>query len=142
MCVLSCFSHVQLFATPQTVAHQAPLSMGFSRPECWSGLPFPSPGDLLHPGIKPTSLMSSPLAGRVFTTSATWEAHKQWFSLLVLSKVMKEVKSVRPIRSGRKPPPRWKGGGESTILLATHFFFLFYRYKCKYVKHLRTPTNL
>ena len=42
-------------ATPWTVAHQAPLSMGFSRQECWSGLPFPSPGDLPNPGIEPRS---------------------------------------------------------------------------------------
>ena len=48
-------SHVQLFATPWTVAHQAPLSMEFSRQEYWSGLPFPSPGDLLDPGIEPGS---------------------------------------------------------------------------------------
>ena len=46
---------VCLFATPWTVAHQAPLSMGFSRQEYWSGLPFPSPGDLPNPGIKPRS---------------------------------------------------------------------------------------
>ena len=46
-------SHVQLFATLWTIAHQAPLSMGFPRQEYWSGLPFPSPGDLPHPGIKP-----------------------------------------------------------------------------------------
>ena len=45
-------SHVRLFATPWTVAHQAPLSMGFSRQEYWSGLPFPSPGDLPSPGIE------------------------------------------------------------------------------------------
>ena len=49
---LSC---VQLFATPWTVAHQAPLSMGFSRQEYWSGLPFPFPGDLPDPGIEPRS---------------------------------------------------------------------------------------
>ena len=49
---LSC---VRLFATPWTVAYQAPLSMGFSRQECWSGLPFPSPGDLPNPGIEPRS---------------------------------------------------------------------------------------
>ena len=49
-------SHVQLFATPWTVAHQAPLSMAFSRQEYWSGLPFPSPGDLPDPGIKLASL--------------------------------------------------------------------------------------
>ena len=48
-------SHVRLFATPWTVARQAPLSMRFSRQECWSGLPFPSPGDLPDPGIEPGS---------------------------------------------------------------------------------------
>ena len=48
-------SHVQLFATSWTVAYQAPLSMGFCRQECWSGLLFPSPGDLPDPGIKPGS---------------------------------------------------------------------------------------
>ena len=46
-------SHVQLFATPWTVVYQAPLFMGFSRQECWSGLPFPPPGDLPDPGIEP-----------------------------------------------------------------------------------------
>ena len=46
---------LRLFATPWTVAYQAPLSMGFSRQERWSGLPFPSPGDPLDPGIKPRS---------------------------------------------------------------------------------------
>ena len=50
--LLSC---VRLFATPWTIAHQAPLSMGFSRQEFWSGLPFPSPGDLPNPGIEPRS---------------------------------------------------------------------------------------
>ena len=49
------FSRVQLFATPWTVAHQAPPSMGFSRQEYWSGLPFLSPGDLPNPGIEPRS---------------------------------------------------------------------------------------
>ena len=48
-------SPVRLFATPWTVAHQAPPSMGFSRQEYWSGLPFPSPGDLPDPGIEPRS---------------------------------------------------------------------------------------
>ena len=46
-------SPVQLFATPRTVAHQAPLSMEFSRQEYWSGLPFASPGDLPYPGVEP-----------------------------------------------------------------------------------------
>ena len=48
-------SRVRLFATPWTVAYQAPPSMRFSRQECWSGLPFPSPGDLPDPGIEPRS---------------------------------------------------------------------------------------
>ena len=48
-------SHVLLFATPWTIAHQIPLSMGFSRQEYWSGLSFPSPGDLPNPGIEPQS---------------------------------------------------------------------------------------
>ena len=71
LCMCCHFSRVQLFATSWTVARQAPLSMGFSRHEYWSGLPFPSPGDLPDPGIKPASLS---LAGGFFTTSATWEA--------------------------------------------------------------------
>ena len=73
VCVQS-LSHVQLLAAAWTVARQAPLSMGFSSQEYWSGLPFPTPGDLPNPGIKPTSLVSSALAGRFFTTSATWGA--------------------------------------------------------------------
>ena len=47
--------HFRLFATPWTVVYQAPPFMGFSRQECWSGLPFPSQGDLPHPGIDPRS---------------------------------------------------------------------------------------
>ena len=56
-------SHVQLFATPWTIARQAPMSMEFSRQEYWSGLSFPTPGDLPNLGIKPTSLSSPVLAG-------------------------------------------------------------------------------
>ena len=54
-CVLSSFSHIRLFATLWTLAHQAPPSMEFSRQQYWSGLPFPSPGDLPNPGIEPRS---------------------------------------------------------------------------------------
>ena len=74
VCVLRRFSHVQLFVSPLTVAHQAPLSMGFSRQEYWSGLPCPLPGNLPNPGIEPTSLTSPALADGFFTTSTTWEA--------------------------------------------------------------------
>ena len=64
--MLSRFSHVRLFATPWTVAHQVPLSMGFFRQEYWSGLPFPPPGDLSDPGIEPASLASQALRGGIF----------------------------------------------------------------------------
>ena len=60
-CVLSHFSPVQLFATPWTAVHQAPLSMESSRQEYWSGLPCPSPGDLPDPGVEPVSPEASAL---------------------------------------------------------------------------------
>ena len=72
-CVLNHFSRFQLFMTLWTIARQAPLSMGFSRQECWSGLPFPPLWDLPDPGIEPTSLGSPALAGGFFTSSASWE---------------------------------------------------------------------
>ena len=65
-------SRVQLFCDPWTVAHQAPLSMRFPRQEYWSGLPIPSPGDLLNPGTEP---ISPALAGRFFTT----EPFSKWW---------------------------------------------------------------
>ena len=74
--MLSFLSHVQLFATMYTVAHQAPLSIEFSRQERQSGLSCPPPGDLPHPRIQPVSLRSPALAGEFFTTSATWEVPK------------------------------------------------------------------
>ena len=73
-CMLSHFSHVWLFVTWWTVACQAPLFMGSSRQECWSGLPCPPPGNLLNPGIKIASPMSPALADRFFIISTTWEA--------------------------------------------------------------------
>ena len=68
--ILSC---IQLFVTPWTVAYQVSLSMEFYRQEYHSGLPFPTPGYLPHPGIKPSSLASSALAGRFFPTDNTQE---------------------------------------------------------------------
>ena len=66
--------HVQLFATPWTTAHQAPLSIGFSRQEYWSELPCPSPSDLPDSGSNPCLVYLPALAGGFLTTSATWEA--------------------------------------------------------------------
>ena len=64
-------------ATLWTVAHQAPLSMGLSRKEYWSGLLGPPLGDPSHPGIEPVSLMSPEQAGMLFATSATWKAQSK-----------------------------------------------------------------
>ena len=68
-------SRVRLFVTPWTVTYQAPRSMGFSRQEHWSGLPFPSPGDLSDPGIDPMSLESPALVGGLFTTVPPGDPH-------------------------------------------------------------------
>ena len=85
---------------------------GILRQEYWSGLPFPSPGDLPDPGIKPTSLMSPALAGGFFTTSATWEVQ-------VSAKSESEVTQSCPILCdpwtiAYKVPPPWNYPGEST----------------------------
>ena len=73
VCVLSC---VQLFVTPWTVAYQSLLSMGFHRQEYRKGLPFPTPGNLSHPGIKPESLLSPALTDGFFTNFLTWETKR------------------------------------------------------------------
>ena len=74
LCILSCFSHVQLFMIQWNYSPRAPLSVGFSRQEYWNGLPCPSSGNLPNSGTEPTSLKSSALIRRFFTTRAIWEA--------------------------------------------------------------------
>ena len=70
VCLCSCvLSHAQLFGPPWTAARKAPLFMGLPSQEYWSGLPFPSPGDLPNPGIKPSSPLSSALQTDRFFTS-------------------------------------------------------------------------
>ena len=71
--ILSCSSHVQLFVTSQTVAHQVPRSMGFPRQEHWSGLPCPPLRDLPDPGVEPASLCLLHRQTDFFITSTTWE---------------------------------------------------------------------
>ena len=87
--VPSHFSCVWLFVTLRTVACQAPLSMGFSRQEYWSGLACPFPGNLPDPGIEPVSLMSPALAGVFFTTATTSEAlfHDSWITEFLFFKL-------------------------------------------------------
>ena len=88
MCVLSCFSGVRLFVTLWTVAGQAPLSMGFSWQEYWSGLPFPSPGDLLDPGIEP---MSPAMAGGFFTTEPPGEHNYKYSKMKSIPAKLKSL---------------------------------------------------
>ena len=73
--LLSCFSRVQLCATPETAAHQAALSLGFCRQEHWSGLPFPSPEDLPDLGIKPRS---SALQADALTSEPQGKLKERW----------------------------------------------------------------
>ena len=89
-----------LRAKSWATAHQAPLSMGFSRQEHWSGLAFPSPGDLPDPGIEPMSLMSPTLAGRYFTTLPPWEATPSYG----LANSMSSIFSVHPECNHFSPP--------------------------------------
>ena len=70
--VLSRFNVSDSFVSPWTVTSQTPVSVGVSRQECWSGLPFPPPGDLPDSGTEPVSLLSSALAAGFFTSSTTW----------------------------------------------------------------------
>ena len=80
--MLTCFSCFLVFATLWIIVHQAPLSMGFSRQEYWSGLSCLPPGDPPDLGIKPASLTSPALAGKFFTTSPTWEAQEIVYNIL------------------------------------------------------------
>ena len=93
--LLSCFSHDRLFATPWTVAHQAPLYRAFSRQEQWSGLPCLSPGDLPDPGIEPVSPVAPALQadslllshGEVLIRTSHWS---EWPSLKMLERLWRK----------------------------------------------------
>ena len=87
MCVLS-LCYVQHFATPGTVARQAPLSMGFPRQEHWSGLSFLTPEDLPNPEIKPVSLLSLALVGGFLTTAPPWKPILYWPSSILQTLVL------------------------------------------------------
>ena len=96
--------------TPWPAALQAPLSVGFSRQEHWSGLPFPPPGDLPDPGVEPASLTSAALAIGLFTASATWEAQ-----FLEIGRIQKGEEGVMcdPVK-GQGVASRAAGGLEGT----------------------------
>ena len=116
MCVCSVASVV----TPWTVTLHAPLSVGFSRKDYWSGLPCPPPGTLPDPGIEPTSLMSPVLAGGFFTPIAIWEAHttvymcpNSWKYILKMDEIYCMYSLYICIE---KCTFVWEAGGKSTII--------------------------
>ena len=94
MCVCS-ISSVVSEVTLWSVGHKAPLSMGFSRQECWSVLPFPTPGALPHLWIEPKSPVSPALAGGFFTTSATWEAPDLFHSRIYKAAVIYQALDIK-----------------------------------------------
>ena len=94
-------SRVRLFATPWTVAYQAPLSMRFSRQEYWSGLPFPSPGDLPDPGIEPRS---PALESDALTSEPPGKPHIRGWIL-----VSREKSRTLPVRKRRVVGGTWWG---------------------------------
>ena len=109
-------SRVWPFVSPWATACQAPLSREFSRQEYWSGLPFPSPGDLPNPGIKPMSPASSALAGRFFTTEVPgnpkatwvpWKSKETIFPCPEHSKIVTEYASYQLIESQRQIHTFW-----------------------------------
>ena len=94
-------SRVRLFATPWTVAYKAPLSMEFSRQEYWSGLPFPSPGNLPYPGIEPGSpaLQADPLPSES-PGKESWVPKNWCFWTVVLEKTLEsplDCKEIQPV---------------------------------------------
>ena len=92
------FNLVQLFATLRTFACQAPLFVGFSRQEYWSGLPNPPPANLPNPVTEPMSLTSLELAGGFFITGNTWEA-EEWVVNASAEDRWKEMISFKKIQS-------------------------------------------
>ena len=129
MCACMCaqsLSSVQFFVTPRTASSQAPLSIEFSRQEHWSELPFPTPGDLPDPGIKPWSPASSALAGGFFTTEPPRKYELiQWYNSHKVSRDIEEtISQLNQIDTYRI----CHLSAEKHILLFTNVdHFLFYK---------------
>ena len=129
MCVLSCLSHVRLFATPWTAVSQAPPSMGFSRQEYWSGLPCLPPWDLPDPGIEPVSLASPALAGRFFTINTTWETSQSGVGQFTPGAQLSILQPGMCRQWGREPgrqEERGSGWSISFEIRQTSFLFQFW----------------
>ena len=149
--MLSHFSHVWLFASLWTVVCQAPPSMGFSRQEPWSGWLFPPPGDFPHPGVKPASLMSPPLAGGFFTTSAILGAwlldqlssvnswlHEEVFTKVVLMAII-VLFHIYPASQSKNALDYWLDR-EKNILSSSLPAFLLLS-SVKYPRNLSSPAS-
>ena len=132
-CVLSHFSQVQLLAALWTAILQAPLSMGFSRQEYCSGLPWPPPGDLPNPGIKPASFMSSCIGREFFTTRDTeaepgslwngcvWAGPARWGA----GRCVGGASPLAGGAGGRSLRRRSSGGEDSTVRTHPLYSFIF-----------------
>ena len=121
--MLNHFSCVQLCVTLWTVAHKAPLSMGLSKQEYWSGLPCPPPRDLPNTGIEPASLKPPALAGRLYTTSVTWEAHNSTSVYLnkkiYLNQILTDIEGHidNPLQYSRGPSVQFNSVTQSCLNL-------------------------
>ena len=142
--MLSRFTHIQLFGTLWTIARQAPLSMGFSSQDYWSGLPFPSPGDLSDSGIQPTSLTSTALARRLFTTSVTQKATiyistlpKKYDKICTRATCGKlqtsdeRMRKIKELNKWRDSPCSWIGRLSNSTLVIPN---LIYRFNATLIK--------
>ena len=107
-------SRVRLSVTLWTAACQAPLSMGFSRQEHWSGLPCPPPGDLLDPGIKPSFPMFPALAGGFFTTEPSGKPYSPLLLQLLLSRFSHVQLCATPRQQPTRLPCPWDSPGKNT----------------------------
>ena len=104
--------------TPWTVAHQFPLSMGFSRQEYWSGLPCPPPGDLPDPGMKPVCLLSSVLAGRIFTIVPTGKPYT------TMTKIAMRFSSVQLLSCVQLFATSWTVSYQASLSIANSWSLL------------------
>ena len=114
VCLTCMFSRVWLFASLWTVAHQAPLSMGLSKQKYWSGLPFPPPGDLPNPGIKPISpvspaLQADSLPRRHLGSPSTWLLLLSRFSRVQLCATPETAAHQAPLSLGFSRQEHWRG---------------------------------
>ena len=118
-----------LRATLWSVAHQAPLSMGFPRQEYWSELPFPSPGDFPDPGIKPASSVSPALASRFFTTEPLGKPPVSFLNIAYLPPLQfgERTRDCSPGQAGKEGPHLARTGASQGFPRAAASMGLFSR---------------